>query len=373
MTFKRILFCFLMLLLVAQNALTGSASAQSPYMDIRGHWAQDDIEYLANLGILKGDGRQSFYPDKHISRGEAIALLNRVFESVYGPLAKPERKGNLDYRYNSRWEIEQLLANLRALYRIETGIVTDYDPGDRMLYYLYLAESGKLMRKPEKDNPEWWLSSTALQRPLTREEASMVLFHMMTPQKFRGINIKPEDAKSYFTSFYEWKQDSYYRDTYSPYATAISEYGLFGASDEFNPYEYMTRAQYAVVLTRLHSFYERDVVNQFTGPSNARHVKAAQAYLAAASLAYEKNDQARLSKFFDSSILKKWSDFPFKPKHTEHINLTARIDEGNKKKLIVVGQYKDNANGTYQIEYVFEADEYSPFGRRLVNVIYKQK
>jgi len=373
MNYKRILFCFLMLLLVGQSVFAGSASAQSPYTDIRGHWAQDDIEYLADLGILVGDGRQPFYPDKQITRGEAIALLNRVFESVYGPMSKPERKTNLDYRYNSRWEIEQLLTNLRALYRVETGPIGDYDPGDRMLYYLYLADSGKLMRKQEKDNPEWWLSSTALQRPLTREEASMVLFHMMAPQKFRGINIKPEDAKSYFTSYYEWKQDSYYRDTYSPYATAISEYGLFGVSDRFNPYEYMTRAQYAVVLTRLHDFYERDVVNQFTGTSNARQVKAAQAYLRAASLAYENDDQARLSKFFEPFALKKWSSFPFQPKHNEHTDLSARIDENNKKNLLVLGQYKDNANGYYQVEYVFEADEYSPFGRKLVNVTYKQK
>lgn len=372
MFFKRILFCFLMVLLVAQGAFTGSASAQSSFNDTRGHWAQDDIEYLASLGIIKGNGSQ-FHPDKPISRGEAIAMLNRVFESVYGPIAKPERKNNLDYRYGPRWEIEQLLTNLRAMYRVETNGVSDYDPGDRMLYYLFLADSGKLMRKQEKDNPDWWLSATAMQRPLTREEASMVLFHMMAPQKFRGINIKPEDAKSYFTSFYEWKQDSYYRDTYSPYATGINEFGLFGKSDVFDPYAVMTRAQYAVVLTRLHNYYERDVVQSFTGLNNTRQVKAANVFLRAASLAYENNNQAAVSKYFEPSVLKKWSSFPFIPKHTEHVSFTAKLDESNNKNLLVLGQYKDNANGFYQIEYVFAADEYSPFGRKLINIIYTAK
>ncbi len=48
--------------------------------DISGHWAQTDIEYLASLGIVKGDYDDKFSPDRAISRAEWIALITRVFE-----------------------------------------------------------------------------------------------------------------------------------------------------------------------------------------------------------------------------------------------------------------------------------------------------
>lgn len=368
--YQRILFCFLILLLVAQSAFSGSVQAAGFFTDTRGHWAEDEIDDLARLGILKGDGTHHFYPNRPITRGEAIVMLNRVFESVYGPLAKPERKPKIDYRYPLRGEIEQLLTNVRAMYQVETRFLSDYDPGDRMLYYLHVAESGQLMKKPQKENPDWWLASEAFQRALTREEASMILFHVLSPQKFRGINIRPQDAKSYFNSFYEWKQDSYYRDTYSPYATAIREFGLFANPREFGPYQVMTRAQYAVVLKRLHDYYQRDAAAQFRA-SNERQKNIAIVYLRAASLACEENDEARLSRYFSQEALNKMSSFAFIPKHTEHVSISAKQDESNKN-LVVTGTYRDNANGSYQIEYIFSPDVDSPFGQKITAIRYIQ-
>jgi hypothetical protein len=369
---KRIAFCFLMALLIAQSIFAGSASAAGAFTDTRGHWAQKQIDELAGLGILKGNGKQPFYPDKPISRGEAIAMLNRVFESVYGPVAKPVRKNNLDYRYPLRWEIEQLLTNMRTMLQIETGIYGDYDPGDRMLYYLYIANSGLLIKKPEKENPDWWLSAASLQRPLSREEASMILFHMMTPQKFRTANIKPEDAKNYFTSYYEWKQESYYRDTFSPYATAIREFNLFSATSNFEPGKTMKRAEYAVVLKRLRDYFKHDATGQYNGTAD-RQQKMAKVYLSAASLAYETNNQAMLSKYFTSSALKSLSKMAQVPKHTDHTEITVREDESNSQNLWLIGQYKDSLNGTYQIEYRLELDPTSVYGRRITGAVYTQK
>lgn len=369
---KRILFCILMALLVTQSGFAAGATAAGGFADTRGHWAQQEIDYLAKLGILKGNGKQPFYPDKPISRGEALAMLNRVFESVYGPVAKPARKNNLDYRYPLRWEIEQLLTNMRAMLQIETGLVGDYDPGDRMLYYLFLADSGQLIKEPEKENPDWWLSDYSLKKPLSREEASLLLFHVLAPQKFRVANIKPEDAGAYFTSYYSWKQDSYYHDTHSPYATAIREFNLFSSVRMFGPAETLTRAQYAIVLKRLHDFLQKDATIQF-GHTGARQQKIATVYLRAASLAYEAKNKARLSAYFSPSVLKNLSKQPFVPKHAEHVGITVRVDDSDSRKLWVTGRYMDAANGAYQIEYLFEPDESSVFGREITAMVYTPK
>ena len=46
--------------------------------DIKEHWAKTSIEYLASLGIIKGDSDIAFSPDRGISRAEWIALVTRV-------------------------------------------------------------------------------------------------------------------------------------------------------------------------------------------------------------------------------------------------------------------------------------------------------
>ncbi|MGG1660623.1 S-layer homology domain-containing protein [Brevibacillus sp. NRS-1366] len=369
---KRILLGFLMALLLAQSAFTSNATAAVVFTDTSGHWAEQQINELARLGILKENGYQPFYPNKPVSRGEALALMNRVFESVYGPVAKPERKNNLDYRYLLRSETEQLLANMRTMLQIETGIVSHYDPGDRMLYYLYLADNYKLMKKQEKENLDWWLSTASLQRPLSREEASLLLFHMMTPQKFRTANIKPQDAAAYFTSFYEWKQDTFYRDTYSPYALAIREFNLFASEKTFQPEKLMSRAEYAVVMKRLHDYFIKDATGQFKA-SGAHQQRIAQVYLRAATLAFESNNQARLSRFFTPTALMTMSKLAHKPKFTEHLNLTVKADENDSNKLWVIGQYQDSINGVYQLEYLFEPDASNAYGRKITRMIYTEK
>lgn len=369
---KRIVICFLMALLLAQSAFTSNANAAVVFTDTSGHWAEQQINELARLGIVKGNGYQPFYPNKPVARGEALALMNRVFESVYGPVAKPERKDNLDYRYSLRQETEQLLTNMRTMLQIETGFVSTYDPGDRMLYYLYLADNYKLMKKQEKENPDWWLSAKSLQHPLSREEASLLLFHMMTPQKFRTANIKPQDAAAYFMSFYEWKQDSFYRDTYSPYALAIREFNLFVSDKTFQPEKIMTRAEFAVVMKRLYDYFVKDAAGQFKA-SGAHPQRIAQVYLRAATLALGSNDQARLSGFFTPDALKKLNGLAHKPKYTEHVNLTVKVDENYANRLWIVGQYQDSMNGKYQLEYMTEPDDSNPYGRKITSVIYTEK
>ncbi|MED4755340.1 S-layer homology domain-containing protein [Brevibacillus choshinensis] len=365
---KRIIAGFLMAMLLVQSMFTGSANAANAFNDISGHWAQKSINELASLGIVKGNTKKLFYPESPISRGEALAMLNRVFDYVYGPVAKPVRKENIDYRYQPRWEIEQLLTNMNTMLQIETGVIGEYDPGDRMLYYLFLSDSGKLIKKPEKQNPEWWLSSSALQRPLSREEASVIFFHMLTPQIFRTANIKPQDAASYFTSYYEWKQESYYRDTYSPYATAIREFNLFTSPTTFNPDKKMTRAEYAVVLKRLLDYYKKQAVLQFQAKGVPQQ-KISTAFLRAANLAFETKNQAKLLKYYTPAALTSMGKLGLVPLHTDLTGLTVKVDETDGKKLWLIAQYKVGLHGSYQIEYRLDPDPTSTYGRKIAAVV----
>lgn len=371
---KRFAIVFILVLLVVQSVFSGSANAAAPgmYTDIQGHWASEQIDKMADLGIVKRKGYQPFYPNKPITRGEALAMLNRVFETVYGPIEKPERKPNLDHRYLLRGEVDQLLSNLKTMMKIETDDLSKFDPGDRMLYYLYLAETGHLMKKQEKENPDWWMSSAGMQWPLTREEASLILFHMMAPQKFRTANIKPQDTVSFFNSYYEWKRDRFYRDTYSPYPLAIREFNLFLTDKTFSPNKILTRAEYIVVMDRLIDYYRMDVASQFRGsPANQKHI--AQVYLRAANLAYETKNQKQLSALFTDDALKSMAKLEQVPTYNGPVKVSVKADENNSKALWVIAHYVDPKNGDFQIEYRLEEDTSNAYGRKITTLIYSEK
>ena len=50
--------------------------------DISGHWAIDDINFLREKGIVRGDDNGNINPDDNITRAELIALINRTFEYI---------------------------------------------------------------------------------------------------------------------------------------------------------------------------------------------------------------------------------------------------------------------------------------------------
>lgn len=53
--------------------------AAETHNDIQGHWAQQEIDSLAEKGIVTGDGNGDFRPDDAITRAEFIKIVNNVF------------------------------------------------------------------------------------------------------------------------------------------------------------------------------------------------------------------------------------------------------------------------------------------------------
>ena len=52
--------------------------------DIENHWAKKDIEYLVDLGIVKGYEDNTYRPNNGITRGEIAAMLARIMRTIKG-------------------------------------------------------------------------------------------------------------------------------------------------------------------------------------------------------------------------------------------------------------------------------------------------
>jgi hypothetical protein len=57
--------------------------AAKMFVDIADHWAEGEIAKVREMGVMEGEGNL-FYPDRNLSRAEAVTTLNRVLDR--GPL-----------------------------------------------------------------------------------------------------------------------------------------------------------------------------------------------------------------------------------------------------------------------------------------------
>jgi hypothetical protein len=67
------------------SAPTAFAAEATPFVDIKGHWAQGSIETLYESGLISGVDANHFAPNREISRAEFAALLVRAFELKNDP------------------------------------------------------------------------------------------------------------------------------------------------------------------------------------------------------------------------------------------------------------------------------------------------
>ena len=54
--------------------------AKADFADIKGHWAQDNIQRLYALGIITGRDDQTFDPDSGVTRAEFLTMLVRILK-----------------------------------------------------------------------------------------------------------------------------------------------------------------------------------------------------------------------------------------------------------------------------------------------------
>ncbi|WP_405106159.1 S-layer homology domain-containing protein [Paenibacillus sp. FSL K6-1217] len=71
--------CFIVILFVLLPFARSYASTE-PVSDIKGHWAESDIQEWLDQGLITGYPDHTFRPGAEVSRGEFVALVNRAFK-----------------------------------------------------------------------------------------------------------------------------------------------------------------------------------------------------------------------------------------------------------------------------------------------------
>ncbi len=114
---KRIIGCFLVLLLVALGASPALAELPGDFADIDGHWAEQDIAAVSNLGLITGigdndQGDNLFAPGASASRAQLASTLQRILELDYGKSPLPKQPVASDYYRDvddSAWYAEAVM------------------------------------------------------------------------------------------------------------------------------------------------------------------------------------------------------------------------------------------------------------------------
>ena len=174
-----------------------SANTSKPenngFSDMKGHWAEQEVESLRKKGIAEGVGNNKFNPDANISRAEFTALIVRAM----GYSLDGEIPDGVD---KNAW-----YANVYAA-----------------------AEREGLLIKAFKDNPDMLAS---------REEMAAVAARLL---ENKDTDITFED--------YDIISQEYRNDV----KTVVANNIMKGVSEEeFNPKGYTTRAESAAVVNRL--------------------------------------------------------------------------------------------------------------------------
>ncbi len=165
------------------------------FKDTSNHWAKTYISDLSSLGYLQGYPDGSFLPDKTMTRAEFISVLLRCMNNspAYG------------YLHNDNWAEAQVNEGLRQ------GIVqaSEYPGGFKQDGAINRAEAAAMVMRALGNSPDYAFAS------------------------FKDNNIVNNNP-------------------YAGYIKAAQQEGIItGYPDgEFKPYNYITRAQAAIILNR---------------------------------------------------------------------------------------------------------------------------
>ena len=89
---KKRIVSLLLVLALALSAVPAVSAATHGMNDIVGHWAENDIEWVLDLGLFNGTSTNTFTPNGTMTRGMFVTVLGRyagvdpnAFEDWYLP------------------------------------------------------------------------------------------------------------------------------------------------------------------------------------------------------------------------------------------------------------------------------------------------
>ena len=211
-----------LVLLLVLPMLTVSAWAVS-FSDMVGHWAREDVEYLAGNGVVNGTSDTTFAPDRAMTACEAVIFCSRATGVSDADKAKiaEDWKDTIDEimpESLSSW------AGTEMAVCLETGIISEAE-------LRVLAQNDGLIKT------------------ISRQELAMYLV--------RAMQLEPlaKSLSSYPLSFADAASISTARQ---PYVYILNSYGIVEGdqSNRFLPDRSLTRAEMAVMLRRAIDFMD---------------------------------------------------------------------------------------------------------------------
>lgn len=173
-------------------------NCEHPFVDVDGHWAEEDICFLYGEGIVSGYSERNFLPNNHITRAEflKISLLN--------------------LSYN--------------VYAVQSADFTDISEGDWYFKYITFARSKGFVNG-------YTDGSFHPNDPITRGEAVTMMMQIS------GIIDYP------LTGFESEYSDVSADDWFGDAVAVATDYGIVrGYGDNsFRPYSNLTRAEASVM------------------------------------------------------------------------------------------------------------------------------
>lgn len=169
-----------------------TSTVESKFNDLKGHWAEDKVNYLVSKGYFKGINENNFSPDNPIKGTEFITVLGRI--------ASVKDENSNEY-YNT---------------------------------HLAWANQNNILKG---------LEDFEIKDDLNREEMALILDNFV---KFKSMNLKPN-------SYIEFKDEDKISDWAKEAVKNLSSKGILKGMEtgEFSPKTNFTRAQVAQVLYTL--------------------------------------------------------------------------------------------------------------------------
>jgi len=191
----------------------GQPIEYAPVEDIKGHWAEKQLQFFAERGIFEvKEGKLS--PDSFVTRGDMIRYM---LLSLNGPRLKSEFASYADVAKSS----------------------TNYEFIEEAVIRQWLDTTDKNFRPDDA---------------ITRAELSELI---TTALGYKKLSETENTFKANFSDVSPTANKRYFGDI-----AVVSSLGILtGADGKFNPDQKVTKAQAAVVLTRVLDQYKDNIIN----------------------------------------------------------------------------------------------------------------
>lgn len=179
----------------------------TPFTDINAHWARDDIEKAYNLGIMSGVAKDTFAPNKAMTRA-------MITETLYNQSGRPAVE--LSEASQRFWDVPVTKWYASAIHwAAENDIVSGYND------YMFLPG-----------------------REITRQETAVILYNVAGAETVNGDLTEFEDSGD----IAQWAEEAM--------LWAVKSGIIKGDRGKLNPNGKLTRAQAVVILLRLEKYKE---------------------------------------------------------------------------------------------------------------------